>query len=185
MEHHQDTQLLYTDESTKAKLVGCAVTSSSQIIQQCVLPSYFSILSAELQPILLAVQHITQNSLQCGVICTDSLSAIQALSSTRQPHHPIISAFRATVLSEQLTIKLIRTPPHHNIWVANWPTQRAKKLHNGNLQHGEPSSANVLSTLKKYISHHLNMYRENLPESNKPRTHQTNAEPVEAINANL
>ncbi len=68
LEHHQDTQFLYLDGSKKVELVGYAVTSSSQIIQQCVLPSSLSIFSSELQAILLAIQHITQNFLQCGII---------------------------------------------------------------------------------------------------------------------
>ncbi len=65
---------------------------------------------AELQAILLTTQHIAQNSLQCGVVCTDSLSAIRPLSPTRQPHHPIVSVIRETASSQQLW-----TLSHHRI----------------------------------------------------------------------
>ncbi len=99
--HHQDTQFLYTNGSKKAEIVRCAVTSSSLIMQQRVLPSSFSIFSVELQAILLVMQHIAQNSLQCGVKGTDSLSAIHALFSIKE-----------TVSSQQLTLKLIWTPSH-------------------------------------------------------------------------
>ncbi len=92
--------------SKKAELVGCVVTISQQIIiQQRALQTSFSIFSAELQGILLATQHITQNSLQWGVIYTDSLSAIKALPSIRQPHQSIVSVIRETKLSQQLTLK--------------------------------------------------------------------------------
>ncbi len=79
--------LYHRIKKKKVELVGCAVTSSLQIIQQRISPSSFSIVSAEPEANLLAMQHITQYSLQCGVISINSLSAIQALSSTRNLHH--------------------------------------------------------------------------------------------------
>ncbi len=60
LEHNQDTQFLYTNGSTKAELESCEVASNMQIIQQRILPSYFSMFSTELKAILLAMQHITR-----------------------------------------------------------------------------------------------------------------------------
>ncbi len=129
LKHHQNTQFLHTDGLKKAELVGCAVASRLQIIQH-VLPSSLSIFSAKLQAILLATQHITQNFLPWGVICTNSLSAIQALSLTRQVHHPILSAIRETVSRKQVTLKIISTPSHCGILgnkLINWVAKEAAK----------------------------------------------------------
>ncbi len=107
----------------------------------------------ELQTILLATQHITQNSLQCGIICTNSLSAIQALFSTRQPHHPIISAIRETVSSQQLTLKLIWAPSHRGIpgnELADLAAKEAAKWQSAPL---EPTpTTDLIDTHRKYVT---------------------------------
>ncbi len=150
----------YTDRSKKAELVGCgdcAVTSSSQIIQQYVLPS-FSIFSAELQAIPIATQYTTQNSLQCDVY-TDSLTAIQALFSIWQPHHPIVSAMRETILSQQLTLKIIRTPSYRGISsnkLANLATKEAANWQPASL---EPTpTSDLIDTFRKYVLQEWNTY---------------------------
>ncbi len=134
------------------------------------MPSSLSIFSAELQAILLVTQHITQNSLQCGVICSNSLSGIQALSSTGRSHHPIVNAIRETVSCQQFTLKLIWTPSHHGIPSNELPNSPANESAKWQPAPLEPSPASdFMYTLRKYVSQDWNAYWRNLPEDNKLR----------------
>ncbi len=122
----------YTDGSKEAKLVGCAVTSLACKLSNKVCCSIFS---AELKAIPLAMQHITQNSLQCGAICFNLSSDIQKFSSTRQLHRPIVNAIREPVSSQQLTLKLIWTQSHCNIPDNELADSGPKRLQNSSLHH--------------------------------------------------
>ena len=85
---YSNYQFIYTDGSKSGDKVGCAaVTTGSPY--KIRLPDRCSVYTAELQAIKLALIHIKRSRQNDFVICSDSLSALQAIEN-RDIHHPIV-----------------------------------------------------------------------------------------------
>ena len=75
---YPDYTCIYTDGSKEGDRVSSAAVSG-QSVMKCRLPSSASIFSAELQAILLALDFIECSNLDKFLICSDSLSSLQAI----------------------------------------------------------------------------------------------------------
>ena len=75
---YPDYTCVYTDESKEGDRVSFAAVSGQRVMK-CHLPGSASIFSAELQAILLALDFIECSNLDKFLICSDSLSALQAI----------------------------------------------------------------------------------------------------------
>ena len=108
---------LYTDASKSSEGVGCALADSSHILVRCSLPDTFSILSAELSAIKLAVDHVGNNSEDLNfVICTDSLSAIHSILNVHSRTQHVFAERIACLLHEiHNRVVLMWVPSHVGI----------------------------------------------------------------------
>lgn len=108
--------MLYTDGSKFKSHVGCAVTTDLEVIYSYPLPSDYSILSAELMAIWLAILYLNESTISQGLICTDSLSAIRSILGQHNTHqHPIAKNILRVVTTNCLTIQLVWIPSHKNV----------------------------------------------------------------------
>jgi ribonuclease HI len=96
---------LYTDGSKDAdKVAAAAVTRSSTL--QCRLPDRASIFTAEIQAILLALDHIAKSSDSHFIIFSDSKSCLQAIANLKL-EHPLIMQTLEKLNSRKLIGKYI------------------------------------------------------------------------------
>ncbi|XP_045480951.1 uncharacterized protein LOC123685337 [Harmonia axyridis] len=75
---HENKEITYTDASKSPEGVGCAFVSQIET-RKFKLPIECSIFTAELLAILKALEYIDKQNNTHSVICTDSLSALQAI----------------------------------------------------------------------------------------------------------
>ncbi|XP_023241135.1 uncharacterized protein LOC111639474 [Centruroides sculpturatus] len=88
---HRDRNLIpiYTDGSKSDDYVGSAFVCQDEIVAEQI-ASNSSIFSAELHAIYLALNYINRKGHRCCVIYTDSVSALQALISSKPSSHSIV-----------------------------------------------------------------------------------------------
>ena len=109
-------EFMYTDGAKTSAGVGCAFVHG-ELCQQFRLPAQCSVFTAEAVAILHAIIYTESTQIQRCVICTDSLSVVNALA-TSSPENPIIveiidTVHRLSELGSRITIAWI--PGHSNI----------------------------------------------------------------------
>lgn len=119
LHNYADSTVLYTDGSISPSLAGCAVTTDEETISCFSLPTYFSILSAELYAIYLAVLHIAslESLSKHFLIITDSMTSLLSLKSQwNQRQHPIAKdIIRYLFSNPSLRITFVWVPSHKGI----------------------------------------------------------------------
>ena len=113
---HSDAKIYFTDGSRKEGKTGAAFTTSG-FFMYFRLSDYHSIFSAELQAINFSLKRIqTQNEKQV-VICTDCLSAVQAIAAFHSTSNPIVGEIRHTlsILPTDTSVTLLWIPGHSGI----------------------------------------------------------------------
>ena len=118
LENYSNYDQIYTDGSkAEEKVAAAAVAKKGKKIHQCRLPDNSSVFTAELRAILLALKEIYQSQNSSFLILSDSLSALEALSSLKMTHPLLVEIYELheTLLSEGKTIVFIWVPSHIGI----------------------------------------------------------------------
>ena len=106
---------IFTDGSKTPNQSGCSIVLDNCAIPYP-LPPYFTILSAELYAIKLAIYHCLENTSNNFLILSDSLSALLSIQNYhKKKHHPISQQIIQTLSSTGKTIILCWIPSHSNI----------------------------------------------------------------------
>ena len=88
---------IFTDGSKDNDKVGCAAVFPEEELK-CRLSSQASIYTAELSAIILALENIRQHNIKYSVVCSDSLSCLQAIQSMNFKNPIVVNIFK--LLSE-------------------------------------------------------------------------------------
>ena len=117
--HYTGFEKIFTDGSLKDDSVAAASVSERRLRRpmQHRLPDGCSIYTAELKAILLALKHIYQSSHTSFLIVSDSLSALQAIS-TRKISHPFLAEFHdlhSELVNEGREMVFLWVPSHMGI----------------------------------------------------------------------
>ena len=123
---HNNYFFIYTDGSRNNDRAGAAFYCRS-LTRSRRLSDYYSIYSAELSAILSALVYITHKRIPRSIICSDSKSSLQALSSFHNSSHPLIDKI-LTLLNNipGLEIKFLWIPGHADI-LGNTHADKAAK----------------------------------------------------------
>ena len=107
---------LYTDGSKDGDRVACGVFPTGRYCAGTRLPDFCSIYTAELSAILLALDCIERSTRRNFLVCSDSMSALQALQN-KLVDHPLISSILRSYhsLSRNHDIIFCWTPGHVGI----------------------------------------------------------------------
>ncbi|XP_023216832.1 uncharacterized protein LOC111619354 [Centruroides sculpturatus] len=116
---HSDRNLIpiYTDGSKSDDYVGSAFVCQDDIMAEQIALN-FSIFSAELHAIYLALKYINRKGYCCCVIYTDSVSALQALNSCDPSSHSIVIKIRKLfchLIASNFFVKFCWVPGHVGI----------------------------------------------------------------------
>ena len=112
--NHPNHTFIYTDGSKTEGKTSCAYVVQG-FSRSSRLPDYFSIYSAELYAIILAIKYVINKNIISAMICTDSKSAIQKLSNHHDTSNPLIFQIVTLIQESQKDITLLWIPGHHNI----------------------------------------------------------------------
>ena len=114
--HHSSYTFIYTDGSKRDGKTGMAITSEA-FCKSDRLHDLHSIFTAELQAIHSAIWQIKQRKIHLAVICTDSSSSLQAISSLQCSSHPIVHKIKKLINSFRNIheIKFLWIPGHNGI----------------------------------------------------------------------
>lgn len=93
---------IYTDGTKTDSFVGCAMVGPSVCHVKKLNPSA-TILTAELQGLLLAVEYTLKKRLRRSVVYTDSLSALKALVSLNLVKNPLVAQLQDKIISATKT----------------------------------------------------------------------------------
>lgn len=128
LSHYPDFIPVFTDGSKRNNNVSCAYLID-QLIQSFNLPNQFSVYSAELYAILMALNDIKGRSPNKYLICTDSWSAVSSLKIMDDKDNPILTEIINTVfsLNNQFSIYFIWIPGHCGIPGNERVDEEAKK----------------------------------------------------------
>ena len=85
---YPDHQFIYTDGSKDGHRVGSATVTKGKTYKQRI-PNESSVFTAELKALIQALQYIQKSKHNSFIICTDSLSSLQAIENLNI-NHPII-----------------------------------------------------------------------------------------------
>ena len=128
MSSYQQFSHLYTDGSKSTYGVGCAVVLNSEVVVRFSLPAIYTILSAELYAILLAIDIAVEKNEQNCLIITDSLSAIFAIRNHhKKKAHPIVTQIANRIFASNLKFVLGWVPSHVGIQVSDLADLAAKE----------------------------------------------------------
>ena len=109
---------IFTDGSLQGnKTAAAAVANKGNAVYQIRLPDDCSIFSAELKAIFLALKHVYKSKNSHFLICSDSLSALEALLSYKM-FHPLLTDihdFHSKLLMENKIISFMWVPGHVGI----------------------------------------------------------------------
>lgn len=108
-----DYSFIFTDGSKDEEHISFSVTTTHSVIKQSVLPAYSSVFSAEIIAIYVTL-YLLLNTQGKFAICTDSLSAIQAVCSVESTNFYAIS-IRKILLNYYPKFMLIWIPGHSRI----------------------------------------------------------------------
>lgn len=124
-DQYQNYNFVFTDASKSEDGVGCAVVHQDKI-RQYHLSNLNSNYTGELYAILQAVEHTSKNQERKHVVCTDSLSSIQAIKEL-YPIHPLAQAIKQklSLLPNQPTFMFV--PSHIGIYGNESADQAAKQ----------------------------------------------------------
>lgn len=113
--HHENNQIIYTDAAKSTDGVGCAYHSNTTH-QMYKLPEDCSIFTAELIAIQKAIEYAVTQSLQNTLICSDSMSSIQAIMNMYSKN-PIVNHISDLMNQNQTPtrITLMWIPSHSGI----------------------------------------------------------------------
>ncbi|XP_044755013.1 uncharacterized protein LOC123313966 [Coccinella septempunctata] len=120
-------EIIYTDASKSTGRVGCAYLTNRGP-KKFKLPSDCSIFTAELIAILQALEYVKKTKITHSIICTDSLSAIQAILEIYSKN-PIVNNIKdlfTSIDQEHNICRLIWVPSHCGI-AGNEEADRAAK----------------------------------------------------------
>ncbi|XP_043229806.1 uncharacterized protein LOC122385530 [Amphibalanus amphitrite] len=114
---YNDHTFFYTDGSLSNGKTGAGVTS--KVYENSIrLHNLFTVFSAELSAILLAIIYINKQHIQKSVICTDSASAVSAISSRKKEDNHIIYIIKKHIITIQkqgFEFRLLWIPGHAGI----------------------------------------------------------------------
>ena len=131
LQTYPQSTVLYTDGSHSADAVGCAVTTDTTVVACFPLPSYFSILSAELFALYLAVDYAaaTKDSDSQYLLLSDSLSSVRCLTNQwSRKLHPIAKKIVRILSSLPLgKVSFAWIPSHKGIRGNEFADQQAKQ----------------------------------------------------------
>jgi len=98
-------KFIYTDSSKKDNRVGSTAIMGGGCLTEC-LPDEASIFSAELRAILLAFKYIDRSIHNKFVICTDSLSSLQAIGGLQLDNTIILETANkyTDIINEEKTL---------------------------------------------------------------------------------
>ena len=113
---YPDYEFIFTDGSKTVHGVGCAFVHGD-MRQRFKLPGYCSVFTAEAIAVLRALEYIELNSLRHTVICTDSLSVVNAVNSASSVHPTMIDILERVhrLISSAYDLCLLWIPGHCNI----------------------------------------------------------------------
>lgn len=116
VQKHRCTRTYYTDGSKSEGGVGCSVINDNTI-SKFHLPSICSIHTAELYAILKAVQAANQTLTRRILVCSDSLSSVQSISTLHSPDPLVVEILEALKLSAEQgkTVIFMWIPSHCGI----------------------------------------------------------------------
>ena len=90
--NYENYCFVFTDGSKDGDKVGCAAVLPEDELK-CRLSSHASIYTAELNAIILALENIQQRNIKYSVICSDSLSSLQAIQSRNFKNPLVVNIF--------------------------------------------------------------------------------------------
>jgi len=85
-DNHKTHKFIFTDGSKMNSTIAYAITTDTYIIKYGILPPYSSVLSAEIIAILVAIDQV-KSTRGKFMICSDSLSAIDAIRNTNNDNY--------------------------------------------------------------------------------------------------
>ena len=114
---HPGHRILYTDGSKRHQSVACAFTINNAFFS-FKLPDGVSVYTAELAAILEALKYVNNHRILRSLICTDSQSAVKALSRATIDGHPLVASIldlHYQVSESGLACTLVWIPGHSGI----------------------------------------------------------------------
>lgn len=114
--NYHDHNFIYTDASKTNNTVGGAVITPDTVLKFRLNPAS-SVFSGELFAILRAIKYVTDNNRQKWVICSDSLSSLQAIQDSHSAN-PMVLLIREEYLlttSQAKTVTFMFIPSHVGI----------------------------------------------------------------------
>ena len=136
-ETYNDYTYFYTDGSRADGHTGAAFVTGSFVSQYRLSDSH-SVYSAELTAILYAIIYIKNNRIGKAVICTDSRSAIFALTSQHNSSHPYVYHIYRKAHRTNSDIKFLWIPGHSGIPGNTRADLAAKESLNKPIRNGIP-----------------------------------------------
>ena len=131
LQSYPNASILYTDGSRSTEAVGCAVTTEDSVIAQYALPPSFSILSAELFALYLAVDYASSSapSNVQHLLISDSLSSLRSLANqwSRRLHPIAKKIIRLLTSLPPAKIVFAWIPGHKGIKGNKFADQNAKQ----------------------------------------------------------
>ena len=108
-------RLFFTDGSKMNNSVGCAFTLNNAFFSFR-LPAYVTVYTAELFAILAAIEYIRENRVVKALICTDSLSAVNAMASQNRDHPILVSIMELYHMNQRnVQCSILWVPGHKGI----------------------------------------------------------------------
>ena len=114
---HPGHRILYTDGSKRHQSVACAFTINNAFFS-FKLPDGLSVYTAELAAILEALKFVRTHRIVRSLICTDSQSAVKALSRATMDRHPLVASIlelHYQTSTNGLACTLVWIPGHSGI----------------------------------------------------------------------
>jgi len=127
-DNHKTHKFIFTDGSKMNSTISYAITTDTYIIKYGILPPYSSVLSAEIIAILVAIDQV-KSTRGKFMICSDSLSAIDAIRNTNNNNF-YSNKIRSLLTKLSPKIKILWIPGHVGIAGNELADQTAKSTSN-------------------------------------------------------
>ena len=164
---------VFTDGSKTDNLTGCSIIHKNDIIRYP-LPSYFSILSAELYALKLSITYSQELPSNNIIIFTDSLCALLAIENYRsKKQHPLAQEIVQILSSLNKNLVLCWIPSHCNIPLNELADQSAKQsIYITPIPNIPIPLSDLKTSLKLLLQTEFNNFWNSIPISNKLKQSQ-------------